>query len=208
MSDAQATLPTEACRPLWTSRGPYTQVWPMTDIPGLNPAQAAAGATQKAGLLGHTSPRRLPALSVFGPYALEKTPLSPAPEDGACWADRQNGWGSPKGPDSGRGHQERAHFPLGSWSPASRILPEAASGCKGQHGVSSVCRPPVSQGSIASSEGPGALGILPAQAGPGHQLPGPPKPRSRSYRDTRKATVLGSIAVSKRLQSPHPAARP
>lgn len=109
----------------------------------------------------------------------------------------------------GWGNQERAQFLFSSWSPASRNLPQVALEFKEHRRVSPFFIPPCLRVPMQAQRGQQpweSCQLQPGQAG--RQLPGPPKPRSRSYSDTCKALVLGSITVPKRLQSPHPAAGP
>lgn len=107
------------------------------------------------------------------------------------------------------GNQERAQFLFGSWSPASRNLPQVALEYKEHRRVSPVLHPPVSQGSTASSEGPATLGILPAQAGPGR----PPAPRTSKTQEQilqghMQGSSLGLHHYAQEAPEPTPCCRP
>lgn len=138
-----------------------------TDDTGTRPEPLAA--PRKQGCWGPWArtplPSRLPALSELGPSPLERRrlPYLPLPEHRACRIDRL--LGQPTEPRWWSGEPVGSPISLSSWPPASRNLPEAASGCKGQCGISSDPHLPTSQGPIASSAGPATWESCPVRLG-------------------------------------------
>lgn len=218
VSEAQAILHAEAPSPLWASLGPYTRLalghlklyeeshggvatGLMTQVPGLNrwrhPESRAAGAPGQRTPL----PSRLPALSELGPSPLERRRLHlPLPEHRACRVDRL--LGQPTEPRWWSGEPVGSPISLSSWPPASRNLPEAASGCKGQCGVSSDPHLPTSQGPIASSAGPATWESCPVRLGQ------PASSQDQSLRGHTRSNSPGLHRCAQEAPEPAPRCRP
>lgn len=130
-------------------------------------------------------PKRLSGFSKLSCSPLEKRRLTylPLPEDGVCRVNRQKGWDSAEGIwGTSRGLTICTQGPSFLWVLNLSLLEISQ---KQFGGVNKSLKSPLfpiylPPRVLSHTERGQQPGILPALARPGHQLPGPPKPRSRA----------------------------
>lgn len=133
------------------------------------------------------SPGRLPGISELSPAPLEKRSLTHLllPEEGVCRVDRQNGWGSPQSTDGGLRDQGEGALTFAPKGPVYHFAPSPLEISQRQlQSVNKNMKSPLFPIPLLPESHHHMLqGQQPWEScwlRPGHQLPRPPKPKTRA----------------------------